>query len=98
MKQINEMNQIRWSKQDEANKLARQTNHILNFGGFAVKHWTISDPAQNPNTNFGEQTTTNESFKKQYLKEMQYLKTLKKLSKSYWVYIGTNLVIIFNLQ
>ena len=98
MKQINEMNQIRWSKQDEANKLARQTNHILNFGGFAVKHWTISDPAQNPNTNFGEQTTTNESFKKQYLKEMQYLKALKKLSKSYWVYIGTNLVIIFNLQ
>ena len=92
------MNQIRWSKQDEANKLARQTNHILNFGGFAVKHWTISDPAQNPNTNFGEETTTNESSKKQYLKEMQYLKALKKLSKSYWVYIGTNLVIIFNLQ
>ena len=68
------------------------------LGGFAVKHWTISDPAQNLNTNLGQQTTTNERFEKQYLKEMQYLKALKKLSKRYWVYIGTNLVIIFNLQ
>ena len=48
---------------DEANKLARQANHILNSGGSAVKHWTISDPAQNPNTNLEQQTTTNESFK-----------------------------------
>ena len=48
---------------DEANKLARQANHILNSGGSAVKHWTISDPAQNPNTNLEQQTTTNGSFK-----------------------------------
>ena len=48
---------------DEANKLTRQANHILNSRGFAVKHWTISDPTQNPNTNLEQQTTTNESFK-----------------------------------
>ena len=48
---------------DEANKLARQTNHILNSGGFEMKHWTISDPAQNPNTILEQQTTAKESAK-----------------------------------
>ena len=48
---------------DEANKLARQANHILNSGGFAMKHWTISDPAQNPDTILELQTTAKESSK-----------------------------------
>ena len=34
---------------DEANNLVRQTNHILNHDGFAVKHWTASGCDESPN-------------------------------------------------
>ena len=75
--------------QDEANNLVRQTNHILNHGGFVAKQWTVSGCNESLNEksdqvmNSGE--TSNAMTGRQNL-----FKGMEKVEQKVLGLIGTN--------